>query len=218
MKKNLFSFVLAGGVSILLAACSPEDTDEEDESLDNGEGNGEAEETDNEEAEDAEEPDAVAELYDPDEESIGTVSFYETDGNTRISAEVENLDQGFHGFHIHEEGVCEPDAEEGPFETAEGHYAPEDNDHGEHAGDLPPLYVKEDGTADMSVEVDRFDPDELVEEETAMIVHEDPDNFANIPDRYTSDEQDEGDSGPDEDTLDTGDAGDRAACAVIEEA
>ncbi|QQK80929.1 superoxide dismutase family protein [Salicibibacter cibi] len=215
MKKNIYSFVFVGGLSILLLACSPEGSDEGTESLDTPD-NGEAEDTNNEgtDEEAAEESDAVAELHDENEERVGTVSFNERDGDTRITAEAENLEPGFHGFHIHEEGICEPDAEEGPFDTAEGHYAPEDNEHGEHAGDLPPLYVKEDGTADMSIEVDRFTPDELVEEETAMIIHSDPDNFAHIPDRYTSEEQDE--SGPDEDTLDTGDAGDRVACAVIE--
>ncbi|QQK77083.1 superoxide dismutase family protein [Salicibibacter cibarius] len=198
-----------GSLSILLVACSPEDSEEGTESLDTQSND---EEDTGEEETGA--PDAVAELHDENDEPVGTVSFDEHDGNTMITAETENLDPGFHGFHIHEEGVCEPDAKEGPFDTAEGHYAPEDNEHGEHAGDLPPLYVKEDGTADMSVEVDNFTPDELVEEETAMIIHSDPDNFAHIPDRYTSDEQDE--SGPDEETLDTGDAGDRVACAVIE--
>ncbi|AXF55777.1 superoxide dismutase family protein [Salicibibacter kimchii] len=219
MKKNFLPFVFIGAFSILLAACSSEDLEEDNESLDtpdNGEDNGEVQEMDEEDAvaEDVEEPEAIAELHDANEEPVGTVNFHERDGNTRITAEAENLDPGFHGFHIHEEGVCEPDAEEGPFDTAEGHYSPEDNEHGEHAGDLPPLYVKEDGAVEMSIESDRFTPDELVEEETAMIIHSNPDNFAHIPDRYTSEEQDE--SGPDEDTLDTGDAGDRVACAVIE--
>ncbi|SDI57996.1 superoxide dismutase family protein [Natribacillus halophilus] len=207
--KKVFYAMLAGSISLMLA-CSPEganDSEEAEETSENDE-NGEA-------AEEEGEPGATVDLQDENEEPVGTVEFFESgDGNTLLTAEVENLDPGYHGFHIHEEGLCEPDADEGPFDTAEGHYAPEDNAHPEHAGDLPPLHVNEDETAMMSVEVDRFSPDELIEEETAMIVHEDPDNFAHIPDRYQSEDQDE--PGSDEDTLDTGDAGDRLACGVIE--
>ncbi|MBB6448362.1 Cu-Zn family superoxide dismutase [Geomicrobium halophilum] len=222
MKKRAFYLTLAGSISILLTACAPEDSGEQDsgaeeneveDSTGEGNGNGEEEQGENQEAN---EPEAVADLQDENEEEVGTVRFFENgEGHTLVTAEAEGLEPGYHGFHIHEEGVCEADAEEGPFDSAEGHYAPEDNEHGGHAGDLPPLYVKEDGSAKMSVEVDRFTPDELVDDETAMMVHEDPDNFGHIPDRYQSEEQDE--SGPDEETLDTGDAGDRIACGVIEE-
>ena len=43
----------------------------------------------------------------------------------------------------------------------------------------------------------------------SIIIHEKPDNFANIPERYAPE-------GPDEDTRSTGDAGSRLACGVIE--
>ena len=44
------------------------------------------------------------------------------------------------------------------------------------------------------------------------MVHELPDNYANIPERYRSSA---GTAGPDAETLATGDAGRRIACAVV---
>ena len=46
-----------------------------------------------------------------------------------------------------------------------------------------------------------------------MIVHASPDNFANIPDRYHSYEENV--FGPDSATRATGDAGSRAGCGVL---
>ena len=53
--------------------------------------------------------------------------------------------------------------------------------------------------------------DLLDDDGTALMVHSDADNFANIPERYAPE-------GADEDSTSTGDAGDRAACGVVEEA
>jgi Cu-Zn family superoxide dismutase len=50
-------------------------------------------------------------------------------------------------------------------------------------------------------------------EKTAIMIHADADNFANIPpDRY---HQTNGTPGPDQTTMTTGDAGKRVACGVI---
>ena len=48
---------------------------------------------------------------------------------------------------------------------------------------------------------------------SAVIVHASPDNFANIPDRYHSYEENV--FGPDSATRATGDAGSRAGCGVL---
>ncbi|TVP80946.1 MAG: hypothetical protein EA344_13330 [Alkalicoccus sp.] len=155
---------------------------------------------------------ASAEMENTEGESVGTVSFYEEEDVVRVEADIENVDTGYHGFHLHDEAVCEPEED---FTTAEGHYNPDDSDHAEHPGDMPPLLVNEDGTASLSFTTDRFTVEELLEEEVAVMIHEDPDNFGHIPDRYVSEES--GEPGPDEETLDTGDAGDRYACGVVEE-
>ncbi|TMW74089.1 superoxide dismutase family protein [Alteribacter natronophilus] len=152
-----------------------------------------------------------------DNQSRGKVSFYTLNEQVLVRAELQNLSpSGFRGFHIHENPVCEPEAEDGPFMTAGGHYTPGQKDHDHHAGDMPSVYVTENGTAYLTAILDRFTPAQLLKDGVAVIVHEDSDNFANIPNRYQSSKQDS--PGPDEDTLRTGDAGDRAACGVVEAA
>ncbi|WP_078394034.1 superoxide dismutase family protein [Shouchella patagoniensis] len=158
-------------------------------------------------------PSAVAQMNDTNGDSVGEVHFYEEGNLTRVSATVEGLSPGYHGFHLHEESMCEVNEEEDPFESAGGHYHSDDDEHGSHTGDMPSLFVIEDGTAQLSFTTDAFSTEDLIET-TSVMIHEDPDNFGHIPDRYTSDEQET--SGPDEETATTGDAGDRIACGVVE--
>ncbi|MBB6448361.1 Cu-Zn family superoxide dismutase [Geomicrobium halophilum] len=221
MKKRAFHFIFTGIFALVLAACAPEDNENQQQQEGNGgEVGNETEDLTNMTGANGEEAmndeaDAVAELEDENEQSVGTVTFIENEeDHTIVTADVKNLEPGYHGFHIHEAGACEADAEGGAFDTAGGHYAPEEGDHAEHVGDLPPLFVNENGVAKFSVVVDGFTPDELVSEGTTMIIHEDPDNLGHILERYQSEEQDE--PGPDDGSLATGDAGDRIACGVIE--
>jgi superoxide dismutase, Cu-Zn family len=85
------------------------------------------------------------------------------------------------------------------------------------SGDLTSLEVRSDGSALLTTTTDAFTAQDLLAgEKTALIIHEKPDNFANIPtDRY---QQKNGATGPNEVTLSTGDAGKRVACGVIESA
>lgn len=135
------------------------------------------------------------------------------------------LSAGFHGFHVHTSGVCDPNATDtsgnpSPFFTAGAHWNPPGNDHGAHKGDLPPLLAMENGTATLSSVTDRFRARQLFDEDgSAFIVHGGPDNLANIPpttstgaERYHSHQYDT--FGPDEDTKKTGDSGARFACGV----
>ncbi|WP_100399592.1 superoxide dismutase family protein [Bacillus sp. FJAT-44742] len=162
------------------------------------------------------EVEAQAVMNTPNEE-VGTVQFYTTaEDNVLVEANFVDLEvePGYHGFHLHEEGVCEVDDDGEPFTSAGGHWNPDDEDHGSHAGDLPPVYINEDGTGYLLTKVDTFTSEQAAEDEIAVMLHEDPDNFAHIPDRYQSEDADE--PGPDEATLATGDAGDRLACGVVE--
>ncbi len=153
-------------------------------------------------------------MTDADGNDVGTVTLSAGDDGVRVDARLEGLEPGFHGFHIHDVGLCEADAPDGPFTTATGHYVGEGGTHGDHDGDMPSLYVTGDGTADLTVELDTFTIDELTAGDgAAVMVHTDGDNFANIPDRYTSSESDQ--PGPDDMTNSTGDAGSRAACGVV---
>jgi superoxide dismutase, Cu-Zn family len=153
---------------------------------------------------------AVAALHDANGQKVGVAFFKERRGKVDVSAEVWQVEPGFHGFHVHAVGECVP-----PFTSAGGHFNPADVPHGDHAGDLPSLLVNEDGTGELEFETDRFTLSDLFDADgSALIVHAGRDNFANIPDRYHSHTYDT--FGPDTDTLATGDAGARAACGVVE--
>lgn len=148
---------------------------------------------------------------------IGTVELRPGTDDIRVRASLEGLTPGFHGFHVHDVGLCEADAPDGPFTTATGHFVGDGGSHGDHNGDLPSLYVTADGKADSAVTVDAFTVEELLAGDgAAIVVHAGPDNFANIPERYTAAEAEA--PGPDEMTTSTGDAGARVACGVIQPA
>ena len=169
---------------------------------------------------DAGEQFAVADLVTPEGEPRGTVEFAEVDGGTMVTARAMDLPPGFHGLHIHTAGVCEPDSENpsdpgerGAFLSAGGHLKGDDDEavHPNHAGDLPPLYVSDDGTGEIVTFTDRLDRDQLLDDDgSAVMIHEKSDNLANIPERYAAD-------GPDEDTHMAGDGGSRIACGVVTE-
>ncbi len=167
---------------------------------------------------DVAEPAATATLTTAEGEEVGTVVFSEADGGTEVRVDAEGLEPGFYGFHIHGTGLCEPNSAApddpettGAFLSAGGHLGGEEADHANHAGDLPSLYVTESGQGSLMVLTDGFTPSELLaaDDGNAVMIHENPDNFANIPERYAAD-------GPDQATLNTGDAGARLACGVVE--
>jgi Cu-Zn family superoxide dismutase len=156
---------------------------------------------------------AVAVLEDAQGERVGVGVFKERDDEVEVSAMVWDQEPGFHGFHVHTTGLCEPP----DFTSAGGHYNPTDADHGDHAGDLPTILVNEDGSGRLQFVTDRFRIGDLTDADgSALIVHSGRDNYANIPDRYQSSEAPPGTPGPDADTLATGDAGSRVACGVVE--
>ncbi|AUS77384.1 superoxide dismutase [Actinoalloteichus sp. AHMU CJ021] len=160
---------------------------------------------------------ASAVLVDASGNDVGTVRLREVTGGVEVVATVSDLEPGFHGFHVHQTGRCEPDSQSpsdpekvGDFLTAGGHLGSgDDQHHPGHGGDLTSLFATEDGVAELTTVTDRFTIADLVDEDgAAFIVHAGPDNFGNIPERYAPD-------GPDSDTLSTGDAGDRVACGVV---
>ena len=157
---------------------------------------------------------AVAVLHNASGAAIGTARLHARPGGVlRVRVDVSGLTPGFHGFHVHAVGRCEP-----PFTSAGGHAQAPGQSHGAHAGDMPPLLVLRDGTARMSFEMDGLTLQELFDGDgSALIVHDGRDNLANIPARYHSHVPDATSStfGPDAATLATGDAGTRAACGVI---
>ena len=154
----------------------------------------------------ADEGGAKAELHNAAGNPVGVVKLtQEEDGTVMVRVNVHDLPPGFHGFHVHTVGKCEAPG----FTSAGGHFNPLGRSHPGHAGDMPVLLVNDDGTGEARFKTDRLTIDKLLDADgSAIIVHLNPDNYANIPDRYAP-------TGPDAATLNTGDAGGRIACGVI---
>ncbi|WP_166426463.1 superoxide dismutase family protein [Aquisalinus luteolus] len=145
---------------------------------------------------------AQAVLMDPEGNEVGTVSFTQTPNGVLIRAGLTNVPAGEHGFHIHETGACSPD-----FGAAGGHYAPRGNDHGAlsenglHAGDMPNIFVSEDGTLvtevlNTNISLLADETGTLFDEDgSAVMIHSGPDDYQSQP---------------------SGAAGDRIACGVVE--
>ena len=139
------------------------------------------------------------EIKGQDGASMGTVSFVPTPHGVLIEADLQNLPDGVHGFHIHETGSCE-----GDFKSAGGHYNPAGADHGylaeagPHAGDMPNVTA-----SGGIVKVTVFNPNVTMtggdaplddDDGSALMIHSGADDYASQP---------------------AGDAGSRIACGVI---
>lgn len=161
--------------------------------------------------------DAMATLRNAEGAEVGTATFTESDGAMRVEVDVRDQEAGFYGLHIHGIGLCEPNSaapnepdNRGDFLSAGGHLGAGEADHPDHAGDLPSLLVMENGQAQLSFRTDRVSLTDVTDADgAALMLHSEPDNFANIPERYAA-------GGPDADTRGTGDAGGRLACGVME--
>lgn len=142
---------------------------------------------------------------------MGQVAFQQVGSRVRIKAYVTGLapNSEFHGFHVHANGACT-----GDFVTsAGGHWNPGGATHGDHQGDLPVLYADAKGVARANYTTDAFTVAQMLGDDggVSVIVHAGRDNYANIPDRYTTADG----AGPDATTKATGDAGGRSACGVV---
>jgi len=135
----------------------------------------------------------------------GIVFFDDVEGGTEVWVEVWGLPPympagnnsgpiGPFGFHIHRNGVCEITDPNNPFESAGGHYNPDDQPHGNHAGDFPVLFSN-NGYARMSFFTDKFFTYDIIGR--SVLIHENPDDYRTQP---------------------AGDSGKRIACGVIYEA
>jgi len=128
----------------------------------------------------------------------GTVEFKETDDGVEVTANLEGLKKGEHGFHIHEKGDCSaPDAK-----SAGGHFNPSKHKHGapdaaeHHEGDLGNITADKDGKATATMTIKGVT---LKEGDTSIvgkgfIIHAKRDDMKTQP---------------------TGNAGDRVGCGVI---
>jgi superoxide dismutase, Cu-Zn family len=162
---------------------------------------------------------------------LGKASFVTSHGHTEVTVVLYRLPAGaaldaFHGFHIHANNVpdngngCVGNADPAlAFVSADGHWNNEDGvarTHGNHVGDLPSLYVNDDGSVSATFTIDRVQAGLL--KGKALVLHAGPDNFGNVPlgdvaaapNAYTPNS-----AGATTATQNTGNAGNRIACGVI---
>ena len=95
------------------------------------------------------------------------------------------------GFHIHERDTCGSIHTDTPFEAAGGHWNPDGEPHGNHAGDFPVLFSN-GGTAKMLFFTNRFFPEDVIGR--SVVIHQSPDDYKTQP---------------------SGSGGKRIACGVI---
>jgi Cu-Zn family superoxide dismutase len=160
----------------------------------------------------------TAQINGPDGTQVAAATIEFSGGFATVTVQTTgpgSLAPGPHGLHIHSVGKCEVNSvppaggAPGDFLSAGGHFGGGGTSHPNHAGDLSSLQVRPDGTAMLVTTTSAFTKEQLLAEPgTAFIIHDAPDNFANIPaDRYQP--------AADATTLATGDAGKRVACGVI---
>lgn len=137
-------------------------------------------------------------------DAIGTVQVERSDFGLLLTPDLSGLSPGLHGFHVHEHPSCEPGDADGEWkagQAAGGHYDPADtgkhrgpySEEG-HLGDLPALYVDEEGMATHPVLAPRLGIRDI--QDRALMVHAGGDNYADEPEPL-------------------GGGGDRVACGVV---
>lgn len=157
------------------------------------------------------EPTAIAkdaiQLKNAKGESVGTAVLYNHGRGLTIQLDLKNLPPGTHAVHIHQNALCEAEAEKphDAFKSAGEHFNPENKKHGlnstngPHGGDLPNITVGPDGAAHTQFDDSHatlFGRSNGLWENggAAIVIHANPDDMSTDPD---------------------GSAGERIACGVI---
>jgi len=85
---------------------------------------------------------------------------------------------GPHGFHIHEKGDCTEGTITDPFPATGMHWNPDNQPHGNHAGDFPVLFSN-GGHEQMCFTTKRFKPADIIGR--SVIIHQSPDDYRTQP-------------------------------------
>ena len=123
---------------------------------------------------------------------LGTIVAKDTPQGLLLTPDLKQIGQpaGPRGFHLHEKPDCGagpgPDGRPAPGMAAGGHFDPAKTGkhHGPHAkdghkGDLPPLVVNADGTANLPVIAPQLKVRDLTGK--ALMIHAGGDNYADTP-------------------------------------
>lgn len=121
---------------------------------------------------------------------IGTVEVRENQYGIVFDPALSSLEPGLHGMHVHEDPDCGPNLKDAEHEVvpaggAGDHFDPKGVDtHGGpwgigHIGDLPNLYVDEQGAAEYPVLAPRLKWEFL--KARSLVIHANPDNYTDSP-------------------------------------
>jgi superoxide dismutase, Cu-Zn family len=120
--------------------------------------------------------------------SVGQVTVTESKHGLVFTPKLTGLTPGLHGFHLHENASCEPKEKDGKMVAAGAagaHYDPQSTKaHGTpwgegHLGDLPALFVEDNGSAAQPVLAPRLKLSDL--KGRAIMVHAGGDNHSDKP-------------------------------------
>jgi Cu-Zn family superoxide dismutase len=118
-------------------------------------------------------------------ESIGTVSFSDGHNGLLIQPDLNGLEPGPIGLHIHENPSCAASTDGAPGMGAGSHYDPEGKGahkgpYGDgHKGDLPVLIVEQDGSATIPSLAPHLKLADL--EGRSLMVHAGKDDYGSSP-------------------------------------
>jgi len=120
--------------------------------------------------------------------SIGTITIKDTQYGLLLVPQLTDLPPGLHGFHVHQNpecGIVVKDDKPMVGMAAGGHYDPaktgkHEGPYGQgHLGDLPALYVGNDGTATLPILAPRLKAADL--KDRSLMIHAGGDNYSDVP-------------------------------------
>lgn len=121
---------------------------------------------------------------------IGTIEVQSNQYGIVFNPSLSSLEPGMHGFHVHADPSCEPNEKDAEHEVepagkAGAHFDPKgvDTHAGPwgvgHIGDLPNLYVDEQGAAKYPVLAPRLEWEFL--KGRSLVIHANADNYTDSP-------------------------------------
>jgi superoxide dismutase, Cu-Zn family len=122
-------------------------------------------------------------------DAFGTVTISDSAGGAVLKTALKGLPPGAHGFHVHENGSCQPTTANGqpvPAGGAGGHLDPQKSGKHEgpegsgHLGDLPVLQAGADGSANQTLTAPHIKSAADLRGNTLMI-HAGGDNYSDQP-------------------------------------
>ena len=120
---------------------------------------------------------------------VGTVTISDGPGGAVAKTALKALPPGPHGFHIHENGSCQPTTADGqpvPAGGAGGHFDPQHTGKHEgpegngHLGDMPLLQVAGDGSATQTLTAPHI-KDVSALRGKSLVIHVGGDNYSDQP-------------------------------------